>query len=116
MELTYRKCGDYYIPNLTLRDTKEYSIGKYGWMRRTYLEKHRPFLYHELLVTERLMAHLEEIDTACRDQLEVMEKDMMAQEGVTEALKAADQMEWVRRCNSIRSRAEEVILRELVYA
>lgn len=116
MELTYRKCGDYYIPNLTLRDTKEYSIGKYGWMRRTYLEKHRPFLYHELLVTERLMAHLEEIDIACREQLEVMEKDMMAQEGVTEALKAADQMEWVRRCNSIRSRAEEVILRELVYA
>ena len=116
MELTYRKCGDYYIPNLTLRDTKEYSIGKYGWMRRTYLEKHRPFLYHELLVTERLMAHLEEIDTACREQLEVMEKDMMAQEGVTEALKAADQMEWGRRCNSIRSRAEEVILRELVYA
>lgn len=116
MKLTYRKCGDYYIPNLTLRDSKEYSIGKYGWMRRTYLEKHRPFLYHELLVTERLMAHLEEIDTACREQLEVMEKDMMAQEGVTEALKAADQMEWVRRCNSIRSRAEEVILRELVYA
>ena len=116
MELTYRKYGDYYIPNLTLRDTKEYSIGKYGWMRRTYLEKHRPFLYHELLVTERLMAHLEEIDTACREQLEVMEKDMMAQEGVTGALKAADQMEWVRRCNSIRSRAEEVILRELVYA
>lgn len=116
MELTYRKCGDYYIPNLTLRDSKEYSIGKYGCMRRTYLGKHRPFLYHELLVTERLMAHLEEIDTACREQLEVMEKDMMAQEGVTEALKAADQMEWVRRCNSIRSRAEEVILRELVYA
>ena len=116
MELTYRKCGDYYIPNLTLRDTKEYSIGKYGWMRRTYLEKHRPFLYHELLVTERLMAHLEEIDTACREQLEVMEKDMMAQKGVTEALKAADQMEWVRRCNSIRSRAEEVILWELVFA
>lgn len=116
MKLTYRKCGDYYIPNLTLRDSKEYSIGKYGWMRRTYLEKHRPFLYHELLVTERLMARLEEIDTACREQLEVMEKDMMAQKGVTEALKAADQMEWVRRCNSIRSRAEEVILRELVYA
>lgn len=85
-------------------------------MRRTYLEKHRPFLYHELLVTERLMTQLEEIDTACREQMEVMEKGMMAQEGVTEALKAADHMEWVRRCNSIRSRAEEVILRELVYA
>ena len=112
MELTYRKCGDYYIPNLTLRDTKEYSIGKYGWMRRMYLKEHRPFLYHELLVTERLMAHLQEIG----EQLETMEKSMMAQEDVTEELKAADQMEWVRRCNSIRSRAEEVILRELVYA
>ena len=85
-------------------------------MRRSYLKEHRPFLYHELLVTERLMAHLEEIDTACREQLETMEKAMMAQEGVTEALKAADQMEWVRQCNSIRSRAEEVVLRELVYA
>ena len=112
MELTYRKYGDYYIPNLTLRDTKEYSIGKYGWMRRSYLKEHRPFLFHELLVTERLMAHLQEIG----EQLETMEKSMMAQEDVTEELKAADQMEWVRRCNSIRSRAEEVILRELVYA
>ena len=81
MELTYRKCGDYYIPNLTLRDTKEYSIGKYGWMRRTYLKEHCPIYYTELLITERLMPHLEEINTACRIQLEIMEKAMMVQEG-----------------------------------
>ena len=72
-------------------------------------------MYNLLLATEWLMPHLEEVKTACQEQLEVMEQAMMAQEGVTEALKAADQMEWVRRCNSIRSRAEEVILREFVY-
>ena len=115
MELTYRKCGDYYIPNLTQGDTKEYHIGKYGWLRRTYLKKHRPAKYSLLLATEQLWPHLEGVETACQEQLEIMEKSMMAQEGVTEALKAADQMEWVRRCNSIRSRAEEVILREFVY-
>jgi len=116
MELTYRKCGDYYIPNLTLGDTREYNIGKYGWLRRTYLKEHRPAMYNPLLATERLMPHLEEVETACQEQLEIMEKAMMAQEGVTEALKAADQMEWVRRSNSIRSRAEGVILQELVYS
>ena len=115
MELTYKKCGDYYIPNLTLGDTKEYNIGKDGRLRRTYLKEHRSAMYNLLLATERLLPHLEEVETACQEQLEIMEKAMMAQEGVTEALKAADQMEWVRRCNSIRSRAEEVILQELVY-
>ena len=115
MELTYRKCGDYYIPNLTLGDTKEYNIGKYGWLWRTYLKEHRSAMYNLLLATEQLLPHLEEVETACQEQLEIMEKAMMAQEGVTEALKAADQMEWVRRCNSIRSRAEEVILREFIY-
>ena len=115
MGLTYRKCGDYYIPNLTLSETKEYNIGKYGWLRRTYLKEHRPAKYKLLLATDRLLPHLEEVETACQEYLEIMEKAMMAQEGVTEALKAADQMEWVRRCNSIRSRAEEVILREFVY-
>ena len=115
MELTYRKCGDYHIPNLTLSDTKEYNIGKYGWLRRTYLKEHRPAVYNLLFATERLLPHLEEVETACQEQLEIMEKAMMAQEGITEALKAADQMEWVRRCNSIRSRTEEVILREFVY-
>ena len=67
-------------------------------------------MYNLLLATDRLMPHLEEVKTACQAQLEVMEKAIMAQEGVTEALKAVDQIEWVRRCNSIRSRAEEVIL------
>ena len=104
MELTYTKCGDYLIPDLVLSDTKEYHIGKYGRLRRAYLKEHRPILYTDLIVTEKLFPHLEEIDTACRERLEIIEKAMMQQEGVTEALKAADQMAWVRSMNSIHNR------------
>ena len=115
MELTYTKYGDYLIPDLVLSDTKEYNIGKYGRLRRAYLKEHRPILYTDLIVTEKLFPHLEEIDTACRERLEIIEKTMMQQKGVTEALKAADQMEWVRSMNSIHNRAEEIVLAELVY-
>ena len=86
MELTYTKCGDYLIPDLVLSDTKEYHIGKYGRLRRAYLKEHRPILYTDLIVTEKLFPHLEEIDTACRERLEIIEKSMMQQEGVTEAM------------------------------
>lgn len=113
---TYCWEGDYLIPNIALSDTKEYQIGKYGRMRRAYLEEHLPVLYGDLVLTEKLFSHLEEIDTACRERLEIIEKAMMQQEGITETLNAADQMEWVRRMNSIRNRAEEIILTELVYA
>ena len=116
MELTYTQCGDYLIPNLVLADTQEYHIGKYGRMRRAYLKDHHPALYSTLLLTEKLFSHLAEIDAACKNRLEIIEAEMMCREGVTEALKAADQMEWVRRRNSIHSRAEEIVLHELVYA
>lgn len=112
---TYRQMGDYLIPNLALSDTKEYHIGKYGRMRRVYLKEHLPMLYSDLVLTEKLFPHLEEIDTACRERLEIIEKAMMQQEGVTETLKAADQIAWVRCMNSIRNRAEETVLAELVY-
>lgn len=115
MELTYSKCGDYLIPDLVLSDTKEYHIGKYGRLRRAYLKEHRPILYTDLIITEKLFPHLEEIDTACRERLEIIEKAMMQQEDVTEALKAADQMAWGRSMNSIHNRAEEIVLAELVY-
>ena len=79
------------------------------------LKRTPPILYTDLIVTEKLFSHLEEIDTACRERLEIIENAMMQQEGVTEALKAADQMAWVRSMNSIHNRAEEVVLAELVY-
>ena len=112
---TYRQEGDYLIPNLSLPDEPEYQIGKYGRMRRSYLKEHRPGLYNQLVLTEKLVPHLEEIDIACNERLEIIETAMMQQEGVTEALKAADQMEWVRCLNGIHSRAEEIVLTELVY-
>ena len=114
---TYRPEGDYLIPNLSLPpETEELQIGKYGRLRRRYLKEHRPVLYDNLILRGTLMKHLSEIDRSCNDRLEIIEAAMMKQEGVTETLKVSDQMEWVRRRNSIHSRAEEIILTELVYA
>ena len=112
---TYRQVGDYFIPNITLPDDGEYQIGKYGRMRRSDLKEHRPSLYSTLILDGILFKHLAEIDQACNERMETIISAMAKQEGVTEALKAADQMEWVRRMNSIRNRAEEIVLTELVY-
>ena len=115
MEITYSKCGDYLIPNLVLEDTEAKPIGKYGRMRKRYLKDRHPVLYSELLLSGKLYSHLQEIEEACEGRMELLTRQMAKQEGVTEALKAADQMEWVRHMNSIRNRAEEVVLSELVY-
>ena len=112
---TYRQDGDYLIPNLALPDEPEYQIRKYGRMRCSYLKDHRPVLYANYLTSGTLHRHLAEIDQACNERMEIIVSAMTKQEGATEALKAADQMEWVRRMNSIRNRAEEIILTELVY-
>ena len=112
----YRREGDYLIPNLALPEEPEYQIGKYGRIRRSYLKEHRPILYANLLTSGTLHRHLAEIDQACNERMEIIVSAMAKLEGVTEALKSADQMEWVRRMNSIRSRAEEIILQELVFA
>ena len=112
---TYRREGDYLIPNLTLPDTGDHTIGKYGRMRRTYLKDHHPAFYSTLILDGTLFKHLAEIEQACNERMEVITTAMVKQEGVTEALKAADQMEWVRRMNNIRNRAEEVVLQELVH-
>ncbi len=113
---TYRKVGDYYIPNLVLPDEPEYQIGKYGRMRRAYLKEHHPILYSNFLVQGTLHQHLAEIDESCNQRMELICRQMAQQEGVTEQLKASDQMEWVRRMNNIHNRAEEIVLTELVYA
>ena len=112
---TYRQAGDYFIPNLVLPDDGNYQIGKYGRMRRSYLKEHRKILYTNYVMEGTLFKHLSEIDQACNERMETIVHAMAKQEGVTEALKAANQMEWVRRMNNIRNRAEEIILHELVY-
>ena len=112
---TYRQVGYYFIPNITLPDDGEYQIGKYGRMRRSYLKEYRKILYNNYVLEGTLFKHLAEIDQACNERIENIISAMAKQEGVTEAFKAADQIEWVRRMNSIRNRAEEIVLHELVY-
>ena len=111
MKLTYHRCGDYLLPDLTIPD-EPVVLGKYSRMRKTYLKEHKPILYNVLLLSGKLTAHLVGVDAECRERLEIL----LPQEGVDEALKARDQMEWVRRMNSIQNRAEEILLNELVYA
>ena len=112
---TYRQVGDYFIPNITLPDDGEYQIGKYGRMRRSYLKEHRPILYTNLVIEGTLFEDLVDVDKRCNERMEYLCTAMAKQEGVTEALKAADQMEWVRCKNSIHNRAEEIVLSEIVY-
>lgn len=113
---TYTQAGDYLIPNLVLDETEQSPPGKYGRMRRRYLKEHRRVMFTNLLVSGKLDQHLAEIDKACEERMELLTRQMAKQEGVTEALKAADQMEWVRRMNSIRSRAEAIVLQEMIYS
>ena len=112
---TYTQVGDVLIPNLSIGEDGQQPIGKYGRMRKHYLKEQHPVLYSELLLSGKLYPHLLEIDEACDGRMELLTCRLAEQEGVTEALKAADQMEWVRRMNSIRNRAEEIVLHELVY-
>ena len=112
---TYTRFGDVLLPNLTLEETDSKPLGKYGRMRKRYLKEHRPVIYSAMLLNDELYEHLSEIDQACEERMELLTRQLAKQEGVTEALKAADQMEWVRRMNNIRNCAEEIVLNELVY-
>lgn len=116
MELTYKKVGDYYIPDLALDDGAEYEIGVFGRMRQRFLEEHHHGTYTSLLLTGKLWRHLADIDAACDERMDFLISAMAKQEGITESLKASNQMEWLGRMNNIHSRAEEIILHELVYA
>lgn len=113
---SYTKVGDYLLPNLVLDETERRHIGKYGRLRKRYLKEHRPVFYTNLLVTGKLFQHLAEIEHVCEERMDLLTRQMARQEGVTEVLKAADQMEWIRRMNSIQSRAEEIVLSELIYS
>ena len=112
---SYTKVGDYLLPNLVLDETERRHIGKYGRLRKRYLKERRPALYSNMLLSGKLFQHLAEIEHVCEKRMELLVRQMAKQEDVTEALKVTDQMEWVRRMNSISNRAEEIVLHELVY-
>lgn len=111
---TYHREGDYLIPDLIAPEAPR--IGVWGMRRRDYLLKNRAPIYTGLLLSGKLNAHLEEIDRSASAMFELLIKQYAAREGVTEQLKATDQMEWVRRMNSIRDRVTEVVNHELIYA
>ncbi len=113
---TYTQVGDVLLPNLSIGEEEQRSIGKYGRMRKRYLKEQHPVIFSELLLSGKLYPHLMEIDEACEGRMELLVLQMAKREGVTEAPKAADQMAWVAQMNSIRSRAEESVLREQVYS
>ena len=94
---TYSQKGDYLLPNLKMPEQPEYNIGVWGQRRRRYLKHHRPILYTNLLTSCKLSEHLADIEKECSKRVDSLVKAMAKQEGVTEALKAADQMAWVRR-------------------
>ena len=112
---TDTQVGDFLLPNLYIESREEYHIGKYGRIRKRYLKVNRTILFSNLLLSGKLDQRLSEIDRACADQVNSLTRQMAKQEGVTEKLKAADQMEWVRQMNNIQNRAEEIVLNELVY-
>ena len=113
--IEYVRQGDYYIPNLTVPDEKEYNIGKYGRLRRTFLKEHHNWLYSTMLMQGTLLKHLAEIDEICNSTLKDMMSKMAEREGVTEQLKATNQMLWVQKVNNIPTCAEEFIMKEYVY-
>ena len=116
MELEYRKCGDYYIPNLVAPENmKNFKIGKYGNLRLRYLKEHKKAEYTILLMDNKLQKHLMDIDTTANERFDLLMKQFAEKENITEELKATNQMEWVGRMNSIKNRAEEIILSELIY-
>ena len=112
---TYTQVGDVLLPDLTIGEDGQQPISKYGRMRKRYLKEQHPIICSELLLSGKLYAHLLEIDEACEARMELLVHQMAEREDVTEALKAAEQMEWVRRMNSIQNRVEEIVLHELVY-
>lgn len=110
---TYAQAGDFLLPDLDVEECEP--IGKYGRIRKRYLKEQRPILFNTMLLSGNLFQHLSEIDCACKERIELLTQQMAQQEGATEALKAADQMAWVRCMSSIHYRAEEIVLNELVY-
>ena len=115
-ELTYIQNGDYLIPDLKLSETEDKPLGKYGRMRKKYLQEHRPVLWNCLLLTEKLYPHLREIDETANSRLEQMLPELAKAAGATEAMKEADPMQWTGLMNSLKAQAEETILNELVFS
>lgn len=114
MKLEYIKNGDYLIPNLTIPDETR-PIGRWGRLHKRYLQKNHPALYSDMILTCKLWTYLADLEEQATSRYNCIMEQIKAAEGVTEELKASDQMLWVGKMNCIRNRAEEIILHEMIY-
>ncbi len=112
---TYTQQGDYYLPDVKLPEQPEYEIGVWGQRRRRYLKEHHRVLYYNMMTKCTLYPHLAEVDQQAQDMFFRLVDEMAKREGITEQLKADNQMEWVRRMNNIQNRATEIVNAQLIY-
>ena len=114
--LDYTLVNDHYLPNLTVAaPAEQHPTGRWGRLHKRYLKEHHPIRYNQLLLSGELGSYLAKLDKQAEEQLALIIRQMQEAEGVTESLKAENQLEWVRRMNSIRNRAEEIIKTELIF-
>ena len=111
--LTYTKCGDYLIPDISIQETTK-PIGRFGRMRRKYLQEEKPILYNDLILTEKLFSHLLEVEEIAQKRFDVLMEQMKIQRNVTENLKQTNPMFWVGEMNNIRACIDEIIMREII--
>ena len=113
--IEYVKNGDYYIPNLTVPDDKVYNIGRYGRLHSIFIKENRPAFYSMKILNGTWLVYLEEIDTTAKEMVDRLIKDIAVKQGITEELKAKDQMAWVGAMNNIRHSAEEIVCKDLLF-
>ena len=113
--LWYELQGDYYLPCLVIPEEEVHTISIWGRKHQQYLREHRPMVYSDLVLSGKLVSYLADIDTQARSKLDLLVTQLAEKEGINEQLKAQDQLAWVGAMNSIRNRAEEIVLNELIY-
>ena len=110
---TYTQCGDYYIPDIRLAHTGTQSLGKYGRMRRAFLEQNNPMLFNDMVLTETLFPHLWGVQQICEKRMELLMEELLAKNPTPD--KATQQLLWVAHMNSLKAQAEELVVSELIY-
>ena len=116
MNISYTKQGDYLLPNLILKEKVQYNIGKYGLLRLEYIKKYKLGLYFDLLVNDTLNEYLHDIDVTVMEKVQKLIKELTEKENITEELKSSNQMLWIGKMNNIKDIAEEIVLKEYIYA
>ena len=113
--LWYELHGDYYLPCLVIPEEEIHTIGIWGRKHQQYLREQRPIIYSDLVLGGKLFSYLADIDTQARNKIDLLVMQLAENEGINECLKAQDQLAWVGAMNNIRNRAEEIVLKELIY-